>query len=260
MIDLSLFRQARFVAAVLSMFGYAACAQVMMTFLPPYLQNAFGWQAVSAGLGMLPFATAMIAGPYIGAWLAGRFSSVTLLTAGLGLIGAGNLLTASVSMDQKYWLVALGMIVTGCGAGILNGDTQKAIMACVPPNRTGMASGISTTTRFTAIVTSVGVLGAVLASRTRTAFDLALANAPAVRKSLDADFMSRLLAGDAAHSTEHLAPAAKVFLATAAPASFASGFASALCVAGVLALVIAVIVWGLAGRRIHPATQPLRQG
>ncbi|MEA3112662.1 MAG: hypothetical protein QOG58_2461 [Caballeronia sp.] len=260
MIDLSLFRQARFVAAVLSMFGYAACAQVMMTFLPLYLQNAFGWPAVSAGIGMLPFATAMIAGPYIGAWLAGRFSSVTLLTIGLGLIGAGNLLTASVSMDQKYWLVALGMIVTGCGAGILNGDTQKAIMACVPPNRTGMASGISTTTRFTAIVTSVGVLGAVLASRTRTALDVALTNAPAVRNSLDADFMSRLLAGDAVHATGHLTPAAKLFLASAAPASFASGFASALCVAGVLALVIAAIVWGLAGRGIRPATQPLRQG
>jgi hypothetical protein len=228
----------------------------MMTFLPLYLQNAFGWPAVSAGVGMLPFATAMIAGPYIGAWLAGRLSSVTLLTVGLGLIGAGNLLTASVSMDQEYWMVALGMVVTGCGAGILNGDTQKAIMACVPPNRTGMASGISTTTRFTAIVTSVGVLGAVLASRTQTAFDRALANAPAVRDSLDADFMSRLLAGDAAHATEHLAPAVKVFVATAAPASFASGFASALCVAGVLALSIAAVVWGLAGRRIRPVTQP----
>jgi EmrB/QacA subfamily drug resistance transporter len=260
MIDLSLFRQARFVAAVLSMFGYAACAQVMMTFLPLYLQNAFGWPAVSAGIGMLPFATAMIAGPYIGAWLAGRFSSVTLLTVGLGLIGAGNLLTASVSVDQRYWLVALGMIVTGCGAGILNGDTQKAIMACVPSNRTGMASGISTTTRFTAIVTSVGVLGAVLTSRTRAALDIALTNAPEVRNSLDPDFMSRLLAGDAVHATEHLAPGAKVFLATAAPASFASGFASALCVAGVLALVIAGIVWVLAGRRVHAVTQPLRQG
>jgi EmrB/QacA subfamily drug resistance transporter len=260
MIDLSLFRQPRFVAAVLSMFGYAACAQVMMTFLPLYLQNAFGWPAISAGIGMLPFATAMIAGPYIGACLAGRFSSVTLLTVGLGLIGVGNLVTASVSMDQRYWLVALGMIVTGCGAGILNGDTQKAIMACVPPNRTGMASGISTTTRFTAIVTSVGVLGAVLASRTQTTLDLALTHAPAVRNSLDADFISRLLAGDAVHATEHLTPAAKAFLATAAPASFASGFASALCVAGVLALVIAVFVWGLAGRRIRPAAQTLRQG
>jgi EmrB/QacA subfamily drug resistance transporter len=260
MIDLSLFRQPRFVAAVMSMFGYAACAQVMMTFLPLYLQNAFGWPAVGAGIGMLPFATAMIAGPYIGAWLGGRLSSVTLLTVGLGLIGVGNLLTALVSMDQRYWLVALGMIVTGCGAGILNGDTQKAIMACVPPNRTGMASGISTTTRFTAIVMSVGVLGAVLASRTQTALDIALTNAPQLRRSLDPDFMSRLLAGDAIHATRHLAPAAKVFLATAAPLSFASGFASALCAAGVLALVIGVVVWVLAGRRVRSAAQPLGQG
>jgi Na+/melibiose symporter-like transporter len=253
MIDLSLFRQASFVAAVLSMFGYAACAQVMMTFLPLYLQNAFGWPAVGAGVGMLPFAMAMIAGPYIGSWLARWFSSAALLTVGLGLIGAGNLLTASVSMDQRYWLVALGMIVTGCGAGILNGDTQKAIMACVPSNRTGMASGISTTTRFAAIVTSVGVLGAVLASRTQAALDIALARAPAVKNSLDASFMSRLLAGDSVHATENLAPAAKAFLATAAPASFASGFASALTVAGVVAAVIAAIVSVLAGRRVRQA-------
>lgn len=72
--------------------------------------------------------------------------------------------------------------------------------------------------------------------------------------------MSRLLAGDAVHATERLAPTAKALLATAAPASFASGFASALCVAGVLALVIAVIVWGLAGRRSRLGTQPLSQG
>jgi EmrB/QacA subfamily drug resistance transporter len=259
MIDLSLFRQARFVAAVLSMFGYATCAQVMMTFLPLYLQNAFGWSAVSAGIGMLPFAMAMIVGPYVGAWLSRRYSSVALLTVGLATIGAGNLLTASVSMDARYWLVALGMIVTGCGAGILNGDTQKAIMACVPTNRTGMASGISTTTRFTAIVMSVGVLGAVLASRTRAALDIALAGVPAIKNSLDADFMSRLLAGDAARATLDLAPGARAVLATAAPASFASGFASALCVAGSLAVAIAVAVWLLAGRRVQVATQPLRQ-
>jgi hypothetical protein len=116
------------------------------------------------------------------------------------------------------------------------------------------------TTRFTAIVTSVGVLGAVLASRTQAAFDAALANAPAVRNSLDPDFLSRLLAGDAVHATERLAPAAKVFIATAAPASFASGFAAALCVAGALALVIGATVWVLAGRRIRPAAQPLGQG
>jgi EmrB/QacA subfamily drug resistance transporter len=254
MIDLSLFRQPRFVAAVLAMFGYAACAQVMMTFLPLYLQNAFGLSAIAAGLGMLPFAIAMIIGPYIGAVLSARLSSAALLAIGLSVIGMGNLLTAFVAGDAHYWLVAVGMVVTGCGAGILNGDTQKAIMACVPANRTGMASGISTTTRFTAIVTSVGVLGAVLAARTQSALGVNLAGDPAAASHVDGDFMSRLLAGDIVHATAELAPATRSVLAGAAKVSFASGFSSALCVAGILAVSIATAVWLLSNRAARRST------
>jgi EmrB/QacA subfamily drug resistance transporter len=257
MIDLALFRQPRFVAAVLAMFGYAACAQVMMTFLPLYLQNAFGLSAVAAGTGMLPFAIAMIVGPSIGAALSRRISSTALLTVGLLLIGAGNLLTALVAADARYWLVGLGMIVTGCGAGVLNGDTQKAIMACVPPNRTGMASGISTTTRFTAIVTSVGVLGAVLAARTRIALHTNLVGDPVSTGRVDAGFMSHVLAGDIAQATAQFPLATRELLSDAARASFASGFASALSVAGMLAVLIAVGVWLLAGRQIQSAVPVL---
>ncbi|WNC94105.1 MFS transporter [Paraburkholderia sp. FT54] len=248
MVDLALFRQPRFVAAVLAMFGYAACAQVMMTFLPLYLQNAFGWSAVAAGVGMLPFALSMVIGPYIGAALGRRVSSMAVLSMGLLLIALGNLLTARVAGDERYALVALGMIVTGLGAGILNGDTQKAIMACVPPDRTGMASGISTTTRFTAIVTSVGVLGAVLAARTHTAFLAAAPLTPEVKTALDAGFMSRVLAGDTAQATATLPSAVRATLMSAAHASFASGFAAALGLAAAIAVSIAAGVWLLAGR------------
>jgi EmrB/QacA subfamily drug resistance transporter len=245
MVDLALFRQSRFVAAVLAMFGYAACAQVMMTFLPLYLQNAFGLSAVMAGVGMLPFALAMVLGPYIGALLARRLPGMALLSAGLVLIAAGNLLTAWVAGDSSYALVALGMVVTGLGAGIMNGDTQKAIMACVPPDRTGMASGISTTTRFTAIVSSVGVLGAVLAARTHTAFVAGIPMTPEVRAALDSGFMSRVLAGDMAQATAHLPPGLRVALVSAAHASFASGFAAALAVAGAMAVASAAGIWVL---------------
>ncbi|MFL9962800.1 MFS transporter [Paraburkholderia sediminicola] len=248
MIDLALFRQARFVAAVLAMFGYAACAQVMMTFLPLYLQNAFGLSAVAAGVGMLPFALAMVVGPYLGAALGRRISAMTLLSAALLLIACGNLLTASVAQGERYAWVALGMIVTGLGAGMLNGDTQKAIMACVPPERTGMASGVSTTTRFTAIVTSVGVLGAVLAARTHAAFSAAVPLTPGVKAALDAGFMSRVLAGDTAQATAHLPPALGAALTAAAHASFADGFAAALRVAALVAASVAAGVWLLAGR------------
>jgi EmrB/QacA subfamily drug resistance transporter len=249
MVDLSLFSQPRFVAAVLGMFGYAACAQVMMTFLPLYLQNAFGWAAVSAGVGMLPFALAMIVGPYIGKHLAARLSIASVLSLGLTLVGTGNLLTAVVAGGRQYWLVAIGMIVTGVGAGILNGDTQRAIMACVPSHRTGMASGISTTTRFTAIVTSVGVLGAVLSWRTQSVLDQSVAGEGAVRANLGGTFMSDLLAGDTAHAMSQLTPAVRAVVESRASASFAGGFAATLTVAGALALVVACVVWVLAGRQ-----------
>jgi predicted MFS family arabinose efflux permease len=248
MIDLALFRQPRFVAAVLAMFGYAACAQVMMTFLPLYLQNAFGLPAVRAGLGMLPFAIAMVVGPHIGASLSRRIPPMMLLTLGLATIGAGNLLTALFAGMSSYGMIAVGMIVTGLGAGVLNGDTQKAIMACVPPNRTGMASGISTTTRFTAIVTSVGVLGAVLATRTHAALDIHASSLADPQRVLDATFLSRLLAGDLAHAGGSLAGPQGVAIMRIARESFASGFAASLGVAGVCALTIAAAVWLLAGR------------
>jgi hypothetical protein len=198
---------------------------------------------------MLPFAIAMIVGPYIGAALSARLSGAALLGAGLLLIAAGNLFTAFVARDAHYGLVALAMIVTGCGAGVLNGDTQKAIMACVPANRTGMASGISTTTRFTAIVTSVGVLGAVLAAGTRTALQSDATLAPTLRGQLDSSFMSRVLAGEAVHSSAHLPFDTAAHLAAAARASFASGFASAVCVAGVFAALVAAGVWLLGSNR-----------
>lgn len=247
MIDLALFGEPRFVGALLAMFGYAACAQVMMTFLPLYLQIGFGMSAIDAGLGMLPFALAMVVGPSLGAALSARAPAATVLGCGLALIGIGNFATAAFAGASHYGLVALGMLITGCGAGILNGDTQKAIMACVPPERTGMASGISTTTRFSAIVTSVGVLGAVLAARTHAALAERVAHTPDLLGALDARFMSSLLAGDLAQALRSLSPHAGAALARIAPSGFASGFSVALCVSGAFALAAAVAVRLLVG-------------
>ncbi|KGC38247.1 drug resistance transporter family domain protein [Burkholderia pseudomallei] len=170
-----------------------------------------------------------------------------MLGCGLALIGIGNFATAALAGASHYGLVALGMMITGCGAGILNGDTQKAIMACVPPERTGMASGISTTTRFSAIVTSVGVLGAVLAEQTHAALAARVAHAPALLGALDPRFMSSLLAGDLAQAIRGLPPRTGATLAHIAPGGFASGFSVALCASGAFALAAAVAVRLLVG-------------
>ncbi len=111
-----------------------------------------------------------------------------------------------------------------------------------------MASGIRTRARFRAIVTSVGVLGAVLAARAHAALLAGTPLTASVKAALEAGFMSRVLAGDTVQATAQLPTAVRVTLASAAHASFASGFAAALGVAAVVAASIAAGVWLLGGR------------
>ena len=63
MVDLSIFHDRTVVGAAVAMFGYAATAQVMMTILPLYLQDAFGQSPAVAGLAMIPFALPLASEP-----------------------------------------------------------------------------------------------------------------------------------------------------------------------------------------------------
>jgi EmrB/QacA subfamily drug resistance transporter len=165
MVDLSIFRDRTVVGAAVAMFGYAATAQVMMTILPLYLQDAFGQSPAVAGLAMMPFALPLLVCPTIGGKLSGRISGRALLTLGLAVVALGNALTAgAVVAGLGYWAGAIGMFVTGSGAGLLNSESTKVQISAVPPARAGMASGIAATSRFVGIAVGLAVLGAILAA------------------------------------------------------------------------------------------------
>ncbi len=143
MVDFALFRKRTFLGACFAMLGFAASAQVMMTYLPLYLQNVFSLSPAVAGLGMLPFALPLFFCPRIAASLSNRISGRDLLALGLAIVAVGNLATAAmVAAHLSYGFVAIGMLITGCGAGLLNGETAKVSMSVIPPERGGMASGI----------------------------------------------------------------------------------------------------------------------
>jgi hypothetical protein len=110
----------------------------------------------------------------------------------------------------------------------------KVLQNAVPENRAGMASGLASTTRFTRILVSVVVLGAILsdvASRhfvtAATGLGLDPASAgPAARKVTSGD-----LAGMLAFAPENLRAALKEIGLTA----YASGFSEASILAAVIA-------------------------
>jgi EmrB/QacA subfamily drug resistance transporter len=85
MVDFVLFRKRTFLGACFAMLGFAASAQVMMTYLPLYLQNVFALSPAAAGLGMLPFALPLFICPRIAASLSARISGRDLLALGLAM-------------------------------------------------------------------------------------------------------------------------------------------------------------------------------
>jgi EmrB/QacA subfamily drug resistance transporter len=254
MIDLQLFRSARFVGALLGMFAYAGCAQVMMTLLPFYLQNGLGFSAIASGLSMLPFAITMLLCPRLGPTLSRHLSPAAMMALGLGLVGLGNLACAWATALGGYPAFAAAMAITGAGAGLLNGDTQKNIMACVPRERTGMASGMSTTMRFSSIMLAIGVYGALLASHTSSALKRALSDAAPEWLAFAEHIASRVVAGDMAAALQPLDASARPVIASLAQQAFVSGFGLVLSVAGVMGLIGAAVV-GTLMRHPIPAVQ-----
>jgi hypothetical protein len=173
-----------------------------------------------------------------------RVSGRVLLTVGLAIVALGNIATAAlVVAHESYAVIAIGMVMTGCGAGLLNGETAKVSMSVIPPERGGMASGISGTLRFIGLVTGITGLGAVLASGTQTHFIRTVATSGlsgSVTGSAQV-IVSRIISGDIAGALEHVAPAARAALIEVSRGSFAAGFTSVLIVAGGIALLGALL-------------------
>jgi EmrB/QacA subfamily drug resistance transporter len=246
MIDLTIFRDKIVVGAAIAQIGYAAAAQVMMTILPLYLQDAFGHSPATAGLAMIPFALPLLIGPSIGGRLALRLSSRAILSFGLGLVALGDAVAAgAVLADLGYWAAAVGMFATGSGAGLLNSETAKAQISSIPPERAGMAGGLASTTRFIGINAGVAGLGAVLSAVAESTLQR-LGSPLVAGQDVDWRGMSlRIVAGDANGALSALPDSVRMALAKAVHVSVAAGFGAALSAAAVVAVVASVVSWSL---------------
>lgn len=226
MLDLRLFRIPALVGAVIAMFAYAAAVQVMASLLPLLLQNVRGDSVLRAGVHMLPFALAMLLLPFLGRRLGAHWDSGKILALGLGVAVLGNLGIALSLWQHSGPGLLVAMAVLGSGGGLLNGETQKAIMSVIPPDRAGMASGISTTARFSGILIGFATLGAVLSSHVRVAAEARLA---AAGRPVSPALLERVVVGELSTSADALGALAR--------AAYAQGAGYAFVAAALMALL-----------------------
>ncbi|KQR81869.1 hypothetical protein ASG35_05535 [Burkholderia sp. Leaf177] len=248
MLDLSYFRKPTYLGATLAQFSFSVGLLTMLTFVPIFLQSGLGESSATAGLMMLPMVVPLFVVPRIvSRHLAHRLSGRALLTLGLLLVCIGLCLFAAVARMVAYWPLVAGMLVVGTGAGLLNGETTKVGMTVIPKERSGMASGVSGTTRFTGLVIGIAALGVVLYARIHgiVTHALPLSDA-AARLRLVQDIAAGRL------SSVTLPGSDAATLHALAVASFAGGYqALFLCAAAFMALA----TW-LTWRLVNPAETP----
>ena len=248
MLDLSYFRKPTYLGASLAQFSFSAGMLTMLTFVPIFLQSGLSHASGVAGLMMLPMVVPLFIVPRIvSRHLAHRLSGRALLTLGLFLVCLGLVWFAAVVKSLTYTPMIGGMLITGVGAGLLNGETTKVSMTVIPKERSGMASGVSGTVRFTGLVIGIAALGVVLYGRVAAVVADALPQVdPADRQTL----IQAITAGhlSAAALPAHNPAAIKALAFT----SFASGYQWLFFAGAIFMGISTILTWRLVSARETP--------
>jgi EmrB/QacA subfamily drug resistance transporter len=241
MVDFALFAQPTFLGSAFATLGYAGSAQVMIFYLPLFLQNTFDLSPAMAGLAMLPFALPMFFTPLLCAGLARRYSGRALLTVGLMTTLVGNLLLwALAHFSLPYPAFLFGTLVTGAAAGLLNSETAKVMQGAVPAQRAGMASGLLATTRFVGLLIGIAALGAVLAHVASRSF-IASGAAVGLDAATAAELAKHVTSGNVGGAFGTVPQALRASIWQIGHAAFADGFAAATLLAAAIAVATALL-------------------
>jgi hypothetical protein len=168
-----------------------------------------------------------------------------LLSIGLVLTATGLLLMRGLSATSHWTALLAGFIFAGAGVGLVNPALASTAIGVVPPERSGMASGINSTFRQVGIATGIAILGAIFESSIATKLTPRLAGTPAAGH---ATAIAHAVAAGGAPQVIAGIPAAARSQATAAiHGAFAAAMNDILLVAAIVALIGAGI--GLASVR-----------
>ncbi len=242
MLDLTLFRKPAFDGVSAVAFALSAGMFAMFLYITIYVQSVLGYSPLEAGLRFLPLTlTSFFVAPIAGR-LSARVPVRVLLGVGLGTTGVGLLLMRGVGLDSTWTALLAGFIVAGIGIGITNPGIATAAIGVVPAARAGMGAGINNTFRQVGITTGVAGLGAIFQSRISSKLGELL---PHARPG----FSELVASGGTRAAVKAVPPHAQAQVAKASTLAFTSALNDLLLIAGLLALVGALLGFVLVRQR-----------
>ena len=250
LLDLHLFSIRSFAAgnvaaAIISMGEFG-----LLFALPLWLQNVLGFTAFTTGLALLPLALGSFAASGAGAAIGTHIGPLSMVRLGLGaeIVGVAGLGAVALTLGTgtPWWALTPLLFVYGVGVGFATAQITNVVLAEVPLERSGQASGTQSTARQLGSALGIAILGTVLFSVLSTTLRADLAT-----MGLPAEVATRFSATVTDTAGTAIAPLTADPTTRAAGEAAASAFSHAT---GIAALVAAgALVLGLlATRRLRP--------
>ena len=242
MLPLGLFRDRRLsvgsgviTAAFFVMFG-------LFFLFSLYLQFVRAYSPLSAGLATLPLALMLVAIAPRSAALAERIGTGPVMASGFALISAGFAVLALIGSSTPYVVLALAMVLLGAGMSLTAAPATGSVMSAVPMAKAGVGSAINDTTREVGGALGIAVLGSVSSAMYRSAVDLGgLSLPPPVAEAAQESVGAASVLAESVPAGPELARRAGL--------AFTDAFNVTSGVAAGMALVAALVVLAVFGRR-----------
>ncbi|MHC1479823.1 MFS transporter [Frateuria aurantia] len=164
MLDLGLFREARFVGVQVLAASPAFFFVTLIVMLPGRFMGIDGMGPLEAGRMMIALAAPLLVVPILAAVLTRWFSPAGLSGIGLLLVAAGLTWLGQVLAGGAKGTLMLPLALIGVGIGLPWGLMDGMAVSVVENERAGMATGIFNCVRVSADGIAIAVVTALLAS------------------------------------------------------------------------------------------------
>ena len=164
MLDLSVFRNARFSAAsgTITIVFFALMGSLFL--MTQYWQLVHGYSPLEAGIHLLPYAGTMMVVAPMSARLVERFGTKRIVLTGLTLVTTGLLLLSTIAADSPYPMVISFFMIMAAGMGMTMAPATESVMGALPREKAGVGSAINDTTRQVGGALGVAIIGSVVSS------------------------------------------------------------------------------------------------
>jgi EmrB/QacA subfamily drug resistance transporter len=253
MMPLSFFRIPAFSAGNAVAFSVSLGLFSIFLFVTLYMQAIRGYTPFQAGLRFLPMTGMIIVTAPIAGHIAQRLGARIPMTYGLTVASAGLLGLTFIQPDTPFWIIGILFVMMGHGLGATMAPMTAAVMGAVGPQRAGLGSAMTNTSREVGGVLGIALLGTVLFDRLGSVLvpklaglGLERAQASAIAQAASHGFVSpRELAGLglSAEQTRGFAVAFRE--------AYMSGFHLALLIAGLILLTAAIVANRFIPGRAH---------